>query len=64
MVGAVLTFFGLMHGEAIGIAKTPLLSLSYLAVSAILYVCAQLQVARTQRVAHREEGRPGVASPS
>ena len=33
----MLTFFGFMHGEAIGIGKTPVVALSYLVVAAVLY---------------------------
>jgi AGZA family xanthine/uracil permease-like MFS transporter len=39
--GAVLTFFGFMHGEAIGVAQTPMVALSYLAVAGILLGCAK-----------------------
>jgi AGZA family xanthine/uracil permease-like MFS transporter len=35
-VGATLTYFGFMHGEAIGIGRTPAVAVSYLAVSGIL----------------------------
>ncbi|MEO5912853.1 MAG: regulator [Luteolibacter sp.] len=44
LAGGVLTFFGLMHGEAIGINKTPMVALSYLSVGAILFGCAKLCV--------------------
>ena len=37
VAGAVLTFFGFMHSEAIGIGKTPMVALSYLVVAAALY---------------------------
>ncbi|MEJ1962030.1 MAG: regulator [Gammaproteobacteria bacterium] len=37
LVGAVLTFFGLMHSEAIGIAMTPTVAVSYLIVAVTLY---------------------------
>jgi AGZA family xanthine/uracil permease-like MFS transporter len=37
--GAVFTFFGLIHAEAIGIAKTPLMVVSYLGITAILLAC-------------------------
>jgi AGZA family xanthine/uracil permease-like MFS transporter len=40
-VGAVLTFFGFMHAEAIGVGQTPLVALSYLGVAAILFGCAR-----------------------
>jgi AGZA family xanthine/uracil permease-like MFS transporter len=39
LAGAVLTFFGFMHGEAIGVFQTPAVALSYLAVSGILFGC-------------------------
>jgi len=39
--GAVFTFFGFMHGEAIGIGQTPMVAVSYLAVAAILVGCAK-----------------------
>ena len=39
VAGAVLTVFGFMHAEAIGIGKSPLLALSYLGVAAILLGC-------------------------
>jgi AGZA family xanthine/uracil permease-like MFS transporter len=43
LAGAVLTFFGLMHSEAIGIAKMPLVALSYLGVAALLYAFAKVE---------------------
>ena len=33
LAGAVLTFFGFMHGEAIGVAQTPWVAVSYLIVA-------------------------------
>jgi AGZA family xanthine/uracil permease-like MFS transporter len=42
--GAVLTFFGFIHGEKIGIAQTPAVSVSYLAVAAVLVYCAKFAV--------------------
>jgi AGZA family xanthine/uracil permease-like MFS transporter len=41
LAGAVLTFFGFMHSEAIGINKTPLVAISYLGVAAVLFACAR-----------------------
>jgi AGZA family xanthine/uracil permease-like MFS transporter len=35
--GAVLTFFGFMHGEAVGIAVSPTLAIAYVIVAAFLY---------------------------
>jgi adenine/guanine/hypoxanthine permease len=37
LVGAVLTFFGFMHGPAIGIAVTPILTVAYALVAAFIY---------------------------
>jgi AGZA family xanthine/uracil permease-like MFS transporter len=38
----VLTFFGFMHGEAIGFAVSPVMALSYLGVAATCFACARL----------------------
>jgi len=39
--GAVLTFFGLIHSEAIGLARTPVVAASYAACALFLLVCAR-----------------------
>jgi AGZA family xanthine/uracil permease-like MFS transporter len=44
LAGSALTFFGFMHGEAIGIAQTPLVAVSYLGVAALLLGCARFAV--------------------
>jgi AGZA family xanthine/uracil permease-like MFS transporter len=44
MAGAVLSFFGLMHGQNIGFAVTPLVALSYAVVGGILFVSAKCAV--------------------
>jgi AGZA family xanthine/uracil permease-like MFS transporter len=44
LAGAALTFFGFIHGEAIGFGKSPLVALSYLLVAAVLYGCARFAV--------------------
>jgi AGZA family xanthine/uracil permease-like MFS transporter len=41
LAGAVLTFFGLIHGEAIGIGSSVPVAISYVVVSAILLGCAK-----------------------
>ncbi len=41
LAGTVLTFFGFIHGEAIGFARTPEVAIAYLGVAAILFVCAK-----------------------
>ena len=40
--GAVLTFFGFMHGEAVGFAVTPMVALAYAIVAVFLVACARL----------------------
>ena len=42
LAGAVLTFFGLMHGEAIGVGMSPIVALSYLGVAALCVAYAKL----------------------
>jgi len=42
--GAILTFFGFMHGERIGIAQTPVVAASYVIVSVILLGCSKFVV--------------------
>ncbi|MBK8132918.1 MAG: regulator [Gammaproteobacteria bacterium] len=40
-VGSVLTFFGFMHGEAIGVGESLSVALAYLIVAAVLCGCAR-----------------------
>jgi len=40
--GAVLTFFGMIHGEAIGIGETPTIAVSYLLVAGVLFACSKM----------------------
>jgi AGZA family xanthine/uracil permease-like MFS transporter len=46
--GGVLTFFGLMHGEAIGINQTPTVALAYLAIGGVLVGCAKFATAEAK----------------
>jgi AGZA family xanthine/uracil permease-like MFS transporter len=39
--GAVLTFFGLMHGQQIGFAESPMVAASYVVVAVIMIACAK-----------------------
>jgi len=39
--GALMTFFGFMHGERIGIAQTPLVAAAYVGFAVILVACAK-----------------------
>ena len=40
-IAAVLTFFGFMHGEAIGVAQTPTVTVAYVGVALFLFGCAK-----------------------
>ena len=40
--GAVLTFFGFMHGEAVGFAVTPSVALAYAMVAAFLFALSRM----------------------
>ena len=42
--GAVLTFFGLIHSEAIGVGKTPLVAASYAVCGVFLLICSRKAV--------------------
>jgi AGZA family xanthine/uracil permease-like MFS transporter len=39
--GAVLTFFGFMHGSAVGVAVSPTLAITYAIVAAFLYALSR-----------------------
>jgi adenine/guanine/hypoxanthine permease len=39
--GAVFTFFGLIHAEALGIGRTPSMVISYLGIAVILLACSR-----------------------
>jgi len=41
LAGGVLTFFGLIHSEAIGIARTPEVAASYVIAAAFLFIAAK-----------------------
>lgn len=41
LAGAVLTFFGFMHGETVGFAVTPTVAFAYLLVAGFLFACAK-----------------------
>ena len=58
LAGGALTFFGLMHGEAIGIGQTPAVAVSYVMVAGILAGCAKFATASAP-VAHEHEEETG-----
>jgi adenine/guanine/hypoxanthine permease len=63
LAGAVLTFFGLMHGEAIGVAQSPVVAASYLAASGILLALAKLATVQPL-VIEPEEDHHGLPVPA
>jgi adenine/guanine/hypoxanthine permease len=61
MVGAVLTFFGFMHGEAIGIGESPVLALSYVGVAGVLLSCARSVVPKPAEMPEHSQAMPAPA---
>lgn len=59
LAGAVLTFFGFMHSEAIGVAKTLPVAISYLGVAALLFGCARFKLAELPMRPRPQEALPG-----
>jgi len=61
--GAVLTFFGFMHGEQIGIGQSLPVAMSYLGFGVVLLLCAKFaEVAPAPRHAHDEHGEIDAAT--
>ncbi|MDB6174167.1 MAG: regulator [Chthoniobacteraceae bacterium] len=59
---ATLSFFGLMHGEKIGIGESPVVPLSYVIVAFVLGACAKLAVTMPETVeAEQDEEFAGLA---
>jgi AGZA family xanthine/uracil permease-like MFS transporter len=56
MAGSVLTFFGFMHSEAIGLAQSPTVAFGYLMVAGMLYGCARLAMPATQTTPLSDHG--------
>ena len=58
--GAVLTFFGFMHGESVGIAVTPVVAVAYLIVAAMLFGLSLAPASSLDRTAPHEAIPDGV----
>jgi AGZA family xanthine/uracil permease-like MFS transporter len=56
--GSVLTYFGLMHGEAIGVGQSPVVALSYLSIAAVLVGCAKYAEIEAKPVEHEPAHAP------
>ena len=44
LAGAILAFFGFIHGEKIGFGQSPMVALSYLAVAVVLVACSKFSL--------------------
>lgn len=44
IAASLMTFFGFMHGEAIGIGESPTVAAAYFAVACVLFACAKFSV--------------------
>ena len=55
LAAAVLTFFGFMHGEAIGFGQSPVMAVAYLGVAGLLFGCAKLAPVTTPAPAPHDE---------
>lgn len=62
-IGGALTFFGFMHGEAIGVGKTPVVALAYMTVAGLLLACAKLAPATALEPEPEHEGH-GLPEPA
>jgi AGZA family xanthine/uracil permease-like MFS transporter len=58
LAGAALTFFGFMHGEKIGLGQTPVVAVSYFAVSLVLIGCAKFATVTANASAETTEHAP------
>jgi adenine/guanine/hypoxanthine permease len=59
-IGAGFTFFGFMHGEAIGFAQSPVVALAYLGVAGVMFGCAKYATAIPKPVeTHSPHGTMG-----
>jgi AGZA family xanthine/uracil permease-like MFS transporter len=60
IIGAGFTFFGFMHGEAIGFAQSPVVALAYLGVAGVMFGCAKYANATPKAVeTHAQHGAIG-----
>jgi AGZA family xanthine/uracil permease-like MFS transporter len=53
--GAVLTFFGFMHGESVGLAVTPTVAIAYALVAAFLFALSRAPETATAAVPLRDK---------
>jgi AGZA family xanthine/uracil permease-like MFS transporter len=62
--GAVLTFFGFMHGESVGLAVTPSVAIAYALVAVFLFALSRYPVLAGEAapITHREPTTPAELS--
>jgi AGZA family xanthine/uracil permease-like MFS transporter len=60
LAGAILTFFGFMHGEQVGIAVTPVVAIAYLIVAVFLFGLSRAPASSLDRTAPHEAIPEGV----
>jgi AGZA family xanthine/uracil permease-like MFS transporter len=56
VAGAVLTFFGLMHGEQVGFAQSPILAIAYLCVAALMLWATKFSTVPVMKAASTHSG--------
>ena len=54
LAGAVLTFFGFMHGQAVGIAVSPTVAIAYVIVAAFLFALSRYPALAPALTGHAE----------
>jgi AGZA family xanthine/uracil permease-like MFS transporter len=60
LAGAILTFFGFMHGESVGIAVTPVVAVAYVIVAGFLFVLSLAPASLLDKAAPHEAIPDGV----
>jgi AGZA family xanthine/uracil permease-like MFS transporter len=55
---AGMTFFGFMHGEAIGVAQSPFVTVAYVGVAGVLFGCAKLATISSPAAEEHDEHAP------
>ncbi len=48
LAGAILTFFGFIHGEGVGFARSPEIAVAYIAVAGVLFACRRQSTMEVQ----------------
>ena len=62
--GAVLTFFGFMHGSAVGFAVSPTLAITYAIVAVFLFALSRYPALAPALTGHQEAVHPEVLAPA